>query len=157
LCGFGSDTASTYSSTILLAAMGSEVSSPSKRNRDKESNLGDDHSSGVNDEHCEIAYSSQLEVDAGYTSNRNQGPDVLPYKASILSSCRAALVKSPAASRAALARHRGTVDPELIKILETIGSFKDEVISIFLSVYSCTCVAVQFSSQVFGFSLRAYS
>lgn len=38
--------------------------------------------------------------------------------------CRRALVRSPAASHAALANHQASINPELAKALETVGSYK---------------------------------
>ena len=47
--------------------------------------------------------------------------------AATLMVCRSALVKSPAASRAAVANHRESIGPELAKALETVGSYTNEV------------------------------
>jgi hypothetical protein len=41
--------------------------------------------------------------------------------------CRSALVKSPAASRAALTKHRESISHEIAKALETVGSYTNEV------------------------------
>ena len=67
----------------------------------------------------------------------------IDYKPAILAACRAASVKSPAASRAALARHRASIDPELIKILETVGNYEDEVIIFFCLLLISVCQLVQ--------------
>jgi len=49
--------------------------------------------------------------------------------------CRSALVKSPAASRAALAKHRAFIDPELAKALGIVGGYaKNEVMPFFLTL-----------------------
>jgi hypothetical protein len=37
--------------------------------------------------------------------------------------CRLALVKSPEAARAALAKHRASITPELAQALEIVGSY----------------------------------
>ena len=42
--------------------------------------------------------------------------------------CRAALVKSPAASRAALIQRHASIGPDLENMLECVGSFRKEVI-----------------------------
>jgi|AntRauTorckE5430_2_1112549.scaffolds.fasta_scaffold94550_1 hypothetical protein len=55
---------------------------------------------------------------------------------SILRACRAALVESPAASRAALARYRARIDPALARALEVVASYKIEVVDV---VFSFTC------------------
>ena len=47
-------------------------------------------------------------------------------------------MKSPAASRAALNRHRGFINPELVKILETVGGYDIEVIHTDLILNSAT-------------------
>jgi hypothetical protein len=43
--------------------------------------------------------------------------------AAATAACQAALVQSPAASRAALANHRAAIDPALAKILEIVGGY----------------------------------
>jgi len=48
-------------------------------------------------------------------------------EASILASCHGAAVHSPAAARSVLARHRASIDPELIKILKIVGGYTKEV------------------------------
>ena len=47
--------------------------------------------------------------------------------AATLMVCRSALVKSPAASRAAVAKHRESIGPDLAKALEIVGSYTNEV------------------------------
>ena len=47
--------------------------------------------------------------------------------ASVLASCRAAAVHSPAAARSVLAKHRASIDSKLGQILEIIGGY-DEVV-----------------------------
>ena len=47
----------------------------------------------------------------------------------VLAACRAALVDSPAASRAALAKYKSSINPPLAKILTTVGSYDAEVVS----------------------------
>ena len=55
-------------------------------------------------------------------------PDEVDTTAAIaLVVCRRAMVKGPAASRAAIAKHRKSIDPELAKALETVGSYTNEV------------------------------
>jgi len=51
------------------------------------------------------------------------------FTTAIMEVCRSALVKSPAASRAALAKHRVVIDPALAEILERVGNYTDEVTS----------------------------
>ena len=45
----------------------------------------------------------------------------------VLMTCRAALVKSPEASRAALLKYRASLDSGLVKMLETVGAYECEV------------------------------
>jgi hypothetical protein len=48
--------------------------------------------------------------------------------ATISAACRAALVRSPASSRAALAKHTPSIDSDLAKALEVVGGYSgDEV------------------------------
>jgi len=51
----------------------------------------------------------------------------LDFSAAIVLACRSASVKSPAASRSALAKHRAVIDPGLAEILEKVGNYSDEV------------------------------
>jgi len=51
---------------------------------------------------------------------------IVPIHNSILGSCRAALVKSSAESRAMLSKFRSSIDPELAKLLEIVGDCIDE-------------------------------
>ena len=54
--------------------------------------------------------------------------DSQAYRAvAVLAACRSALVRSPAASRAALEKHRAFIDSELVKALKTVGSYDIEV------------------------------
>jgi len=48
--------------------------------------------------------------------------------ASISAICHAALVKSPAAARAAYSKHNNSIEPELAKTFEIVGSYEDEVV-----------------------------
>lgn len=50
--------------------------------------------------------------------------------------CLAALVKGPSASRAALAKHRSSIEPDLAKALETVGGYELKVISISFHICS---------------------
>ena len=52
---------------------------------------------------------------------------------SVLAACRAALVDSPAASRAALAKYKSSIDPALARILSTVGGYETEVIICFVN------------------------
>jgi len=57
-------------------------------------------------------------------------PEAMNLKAAtILLTSRLALVKSSAASRTALAKHRVFIDPVLIKLLEIVGCYANEVLS----------------------------
>ena len=45
----------------------------------------------------------------------------------ILSVCRTALMHGPTATRAILARHRKSIDPDLTRVLETVGGYTNSV------------------------------
>jgi hypothetical protein len=48
--------------------------------------------------------------------------------AEVLIACRAALARSPAASRTALSKHRASIDPALARTMEIVGSYTLEVL-----------------------------
>ena len=50
--------------------------------------------------------------------------------ASLMAACRVALVKSPAATRAALTKYKTSLDPAFAKVLEVIGGYKRKVIPV---------------------------
>ena len=54
-------------------------------------------------------------------STLTTGNEAMPL--SILSACRTAMVKSPAMSRSALSKHRGSIDSTTARTLETVGSY----------------------------------
>jgi hypothetical protein len=45
----------------------------------------------------------------------------------VLTACRSAVVRSPATSRAALDKHRESIDPDLATVLEIVGGYAIEV------------------------------
>jgi hypothetical protein len=67
------------------------------------------------------------DIDTAHYSSANVGAadknKCVP--AAVLTACRSALVKSPAASRAALQKYRASidVDPALARLLETVGAY----------------------------------
>jgi len=61
--------------------------------------------------------------------------DALDFKAATTVVCRSALIKSPAASRAALAKHRAFIDPSLAETLEIVGNYPDEVTCVDHSIF----------------------
>ena len=67
--------------------------------------------------HANTAFHSSLE-EVGATAKNDGMP------AATLSACRLALVKSPAASRAALQKYRGTIDTALARLLEIVEGYK---------------------------------
>ena len=100
------------------------------------------HTTSVKRKHKEEPASSSLQS-YGTTAENNKAPftskaqletvdsstiDSQAYRAvAVLAACRSALVRSPAASRAALEKHRAFIDSELAKALETVGSYDIEV------------------------------
>ena len=90
-----------------------------KRNRSKESSRPRD---SPNAEKIKIG-SQSLAEEIGISRAEMKA-------AGVLAVCRAALVKGPAASRAALAKHRSSIDPDLTKALETVGGYELKVNSI---------------------------
>ena len=57
----------------------------------------------------------------------------------ILIVCRSAVVKSPAGSRAALTKHRASIDRKLTNLLEDVGSYTNEVtISNITRFFTCS-------------------
>ena len=71
--------------------------------------------------------SSEAESAPQPPAKRRKSSRAINWKKSISVACRTAALKSPAASRAALARHRASIGPELVKILETVGGYEDKV------------------------------
>lgn len=72
---------------------------------------------------AELSVPSLNEVESlaePYTTSRAVTP-------AVLTACRSALVRSPTASRAALGKHRASIDPELAKVLGVVGGYALEV------------------------------
>jgi len=63
------------------------------------------------------------------SANKKRKASAINLKTAITVVCRSTLLKSPAASRAALAKHRAFIDPALAEILEIVGKYPDEVAS----------------------------
>jgi len=68
-----------------------------------------------------------LKAVAQSSANKKKRAGAINLRAAAAVVCRSALVKSPAASRAALAKHRAVIDPALAEILETVGNYPEEV------------------------------
>jgi len=104
--------------------MASKNTAIHKRKREEESSRGGLSS---NVENTQTALPSSAIADT--TSSTGEAVSAGPPRvtAAVLTACRAALVKSSASSRAILAKHRTAINPDLAKILETVGGFKDEV------------------------------
>jgi hypothetical protein len=64
-------------------------------------------------------------VGAQSSVNEGESPfEVMNLTAAAASSeCQTALTEGPAAARAALAKHRASIPPELARALETVGSY----------------------------------
>ena len=76
-----------------------------------------------------IAFPLNNEAAADSSAKQERNNDGTKFTAAITVVCRSALVKSPAASRAALAKHRAFIDPSLVEILEIVGNYPEEVTS----------------------------
>jgi hypothetical protein len=107
-----------------------------KRKRDAESNASNLISVSVNAEgnHATDPSDTQSSLLTLLSSEKMEIFEAEVGLATSVIICRAALVKSPAASRAALAQHRASIDPELANMLKIIGGFKKEVIVSYLFV-----------------------
>jgi len=78
---------------------------------------------------------------ADHLLSKQEGENKPKFKvAPIQAACRAALVKSPAASRAALQKHHASIEPALARLLGIVGSYADEVASTEIS----TCLIISF-------------
>ena len=71
-------------------------------------------------------------VSIGANAEGGKAAQAIIASASVLNACRKALVNGPAASRAALGKYGSFIDPSLMTMLETIGSYEIEVLSSFL-------------------------
>jgi len=94
----------------------------SKRKREKEPGKTGTHAKGngaLISKGAEPSVPSLTEVE-GLVFNRDVPP-------AVLTACRSALVRSPAASRVALDKHRASIDPDLAKALEIVGGYDFEV------------------------------
>ena len=56
-----------------------------------------------------------------------KGPDTIAVAPSVLLACRTALVKGPAACRAALDKYQSSIHYRLGKVLEEFGSYETKV------------------------------
>lgn len=101
--------------------------------------------------------SSSSDTRLGCTSNAEAAPqlsadvtdDIVEFDAviapNVLAACRKALVTSSAASRAALAKYRASITPDLAKNLEIVGSYP------FMVVQTVIFYLFIFFSNVQGF------
>jgi len=86
-----------------------------------------------------------LTENAGIQSSFYNDGGITPtnfYEVVTILACRSALVKSPAASRVALAKHHSSIGTELAKALEIVGGYSNKVSHSFfafdpLSIFSC--------------------
>ena len=79
-------------------------------------------------ENSEPMVTSEDEAAPQPLAKRRKRAKAVNWKKSISVACRTAALKSPAESRSALARHRASIDPELIEILEVVGGYDIKVI-----------------------------
>jgi len=83
---------------------------------------------GSNEEENLTAIIEFNECHAHSSANvRMRGVSVLTSPAAVFRACRTALVQGPAKARAALGKYRKYIDFDLIRALETVGSYNDEV------------------------------
>jgi len=70
---------------------------------------------------------SKVDVTA-QTSFDTQGiAKVGPFSRTVSETCRAALIKSSATARTALAKNRSSIDPKLVEMLELIGGYDERL------------------------------
>jgi hypothetical protein len=105
-----------------------------KRKRDAEPNATNFISVSANAEgkHSIVPSDTESSLLTLLSSEKMEKFEAEVGRATSIIICRAALVKSPAASRAALTQHRASIDPELAKMLKMTGGFKKEVLFLFL-------------------------
>ena len=95
-----------------------------KRKHKEEPASSGSQSYGTTAENNKAPFTSKYKLETVYSSKI----DSQAYRAvAVLAACRSALVRSPAASRAALEKHRAFIDSELVKALKTVGSYDIEV------------------------------
>lgn len=108
--------------------MSRQASTALKRKRGEEHDSLDSPTRGSSTDNSVTALVSTIPGGATQTLIERKGLAKAEFaEASVLASCRAAAVHSPAAARSVLARHRTSIDPELIKILEIVGGYEKEV------------------------------
>jgi hypothetical protein len=117
----------------------------SKRKREDEPSSSDSISPGATPSNSEAIARFQPSNDGGTA-------EIMEAPPAYLQACRSALVKSPAASRAALTKHRVSLDRALVKALETVGGYEIKVVSTYSSrhsehppsIHPLPCYAVHF-------------
>jgi len=111
---------------VLAVGAGMDSDSGNKR---KKRMLDKQLGSAAPNSSCKNANSAQFAADeASLSSGLRDGSDkVVITDPTILSACRAALMDSSLASRAILTRHRASIDPNLTKVLEAVGSYTNSV------------------------------
>jgi len=76
----------------------------------------------------ELGGSGTVVPSAKTSAHIQEGQDTESLARAVASgACRAALQRSPAMCRAALAKHRAHIDPALSKILDIVGSYEGKV------------------------------
>ena len=99
-----------------------------KRKRDSEDLISNETPSNGTTADSDEAVSRAILEEADQYSNESNGLVRAEFAtASVLASCHAAAVRSPAAARSVLAKHRASIDSKLGQILEIIGGY-DEVV-----------------------------
>lgn len=96
-----------------------------KRKRGEDSRSAD----SSNARKSEVALSSNVEVAPALLVEKWSAGNTAVKQASVLAACRAALVKSNAASQSALAKHRTSICTALAKALEIVGAYTLQVLS----------------------------
>lgn len=103
---------------------------PKKRKLEKQLGLAVSPSSGksaMSAQEAVLPYETPRASAQRDDERGDRGKAVAITTPTILSACRAALMHSPTATRAILARHRASIDPALTEVLETVGSYTNSV------------------------------
>ena len=74
-----------------------------------------------------VTLSSRPEVVSNLPRAKATGADTIAVAPSVLLACRTALVKGPAACRAALDKYQSSIHYRLGKVLEEVGSYEIKV------------------------------
>ena len=108
----------------LFTDPGSTETMPRKRSLETSSSSS--RKSGMHTGEKRATTSFSDEAATGAISDGQRSSEIEYVAPAVLASCRSALERSPAASRAALIKHRASIDPALARTLEAVGGYTVE-------------------------------